>query len=1297
VIERAVHRFAEGDDSNAGPTSLVSSHRACEPGARVGKETLVAGRFRLDSLAGRGGMGEVWRAVDLQTSARVALKRMLDAEGEGDRFARECLLLENVKHEALVGHLAHGVDEGIPWLAMQWIEGETLSSRLGREGLALGQTLMLASRIAGALSALHRQGIVHRDLKPANVMLPAGRPEDALLLDLGVARTNTAVPTLTATNLILGTVGYMAPEQALSGHSVTPRADVFALGCILFECLTGAPVYPGDRPIEMLARLLSDAPRRARDLRSDVPEALDSLLASMLSREIDRRPRDGGAVLAALEALEVPEAAMRLTAPRVVAPLTNDERALALAAVVVLGPVDDRATPSPEPMDRVRAAAEKGGGEAIELDPRTALVIAEARGTVADRASNVAVLTRAVVAAEPSARVGLAAGLAKSSARVPVGELLERATRLARCANAGTITVDTVVRDLLDARFEIDEAGLLGQARAIEAGRRVMGKLVPFVGREKDMAVLEATVAESIAESASRALLVIARPGTGKSRLAQEFAEARLRRRDDITVLQVRAESASAGTVHSVMRGLVRAAIGLGPHPAAEDHEVLRGHVRSLPEVEAPERLADFLGDLAGTPRHDEPGMELASARGDAELMSRWLRRTVREWLGAETARKPVVLMIEDLHWSDEATIVHLGEALRALADRPLVVIALARPEVSALFREPWRNLTELRLGGLGPRASERIARALLGADADRGVIARVIERADGNPYFLEELVRFVAEGRGDTLPVNVLAVLHARYAELEPELRRVLRAASVLGERFVPEGVAAVAGTRVESLRGTFDALIAVELLDRTEEGFAFRHALARDATYATFAESDRRAAHERAANWMEQQPGPSPRAMVAHLEAAGAIDRALPWLVAAAVQSMEMGADDEAFALAEKGLSLGAAGIDGGRLYAIRAARSFYNSEYAEAVSSGRHAMERLPTTHPDWFLAAGATVFASSSIGDLASGAEVIGAWLANPPVVQGGRVAYLAQFATVVGLVTGGMMDQASAVLAATTPPRPGTIGEPYVELAYATIAEYRAGRLGELLSRARRAREVAARNGDEGCVAIADVLLWAAKVFCVAPESGLAELNALIEHNANVAIRIAFDWFAAYCAALEARADPRRLAALQRCASTPNILTAEKSQVLVEVELVRLNRTDELQVELSRRTPVLGFARTHAAVCRALVSLERNDPERALRELDAAEELARSSAIAWTWELLHLCRARALVGLGRAGEAIASVQAGLARVSYTLEGIDDELRAGVEAHVDVVRKLRALAGRLGVTPPVEPAPTPAGQG
>ena len=270
--------------------------------------TILGGRFRLLEPAGRGGMGEVWRARDLAAGADVALKLTLGREAPGGRFERESSLLSRVRHPALVGYVAHGADGGVPWLAMEWITGETLEARLGREPLSTSDSIVVARRVAAALGALHAAGIVHRDVKPSNVMLPQGKPEEAVLLDLGVARSDAATRALTGTNLVIGTIGYMAPEQARMGSDVDPRADVFSLGCVLLECLTGEPAYAGDNPIAVLAAVLTGAPPRARARRQDLSAELDDVVAAMCAYVREQRPRDGAASRALLDDIDTADA-----------------------------------------------------------------------------------------------------------------------------------------------------------------------------------------------------------------------------------------------------------------------------------------------------------------------------------------------------------------------------------------------------------------------------------------------------------------------------------------------------------------------------------------------------------------------------------------------------------------------------------------------------------------------------------------------------------------------------------------------------------------------------------------------------------------------------------------------------------------------------------------------------------------------------------------------------------------------------------------------------------------------------
>jgi hypothetical protein len=216
-----------------------------------------------------------------------------------------------------------------------------------------------------------------------------------------------------------------------------------------------------------------------------------------------------------------------------------------------------------------------------------------------------------------------------------------------------------------------------------------------------------------------------------------------------------------------------------------------------------------------------------------------------------------------------------------------------------------------------------------------------------------------------------------------------------------------------------------------------------------------------------------------------------------------------------------------------------------------------------------------------------------------------------------------------------------------------------------------------------------VNLCGVEVWCVSSEAGLAELKNVIEINA-AAVPTLREWFSIWRATLEARVD-REMSALRCCTLVPSVIAAEFARSFLRTELVRSNDIDRLAADLAAYSPILAFARSNAAVCSAFVALWRGDPEGALRESAQAEELAGVGAYFWTSELLHACRASAFVALGRNADAVASVRAGLARIEYTLEGLDDDLRAGAEIHVDAIGRLRELAKELGVTDANLPAP------
>jgi tetratricopeptide (TPR) repeat protein len=255
--------------------------------------------------------------------------------------------------------------------------------------------------------------------------------------------------------------------------------------------------------------------------------------------------------------------------------------------------------------------------------------------------------------------------------------------------------------------------------------------------------------------------------------------------------------------------------------------------------------------------------------------------------------------VLEDLHWGDLPSATFVDAALEVLENRPLMVLALGRPEVRDLFPGLWesRGVQELRLGGLTPRAAEQLIRRALGERATPDAIERIVQTARGSPFYLEELARAVVEGRGESFPETVLAMAAARIDALDDDDRRVLRAASVFGETFWAGGVGALsAGSPVGTGPTRRLARLAeMELLVARPESriggdteFAFRHALFRDAAYESLTPDDRALGHRLAGTWLEERGGADDAVLAEHFERGGLLRRAAERFLDAARQTL-------------------------------------------------------------------------------------------------------------------------------------------------------------------------------------------------------------------------------------------------------------------------------------------------------------------------------------------------------------------------------------------------------------------------
>lgn len=260
--------------------------------------SVVADRFSVDALVGAGGMGVVYKARDRVSGQLVALKVMgrVGAEGRA-RFEREAKAIAALSHPSIVKLVCTGqTADDSPFIAMEWVDGEDLSALLARGALSIDATLRVATQVADALACAHAAGLVHRDIKPSNLILSDADARVVKLVDFGLARSQDLSRDVTTTGSVLGTPGYMAPEQARGSVGAAPSADVFSLGAVLFECLTRRQAFPGDNPFEVLARLLLEEAPSVRRYAPDVPEPIERFVASLLEREPSRRPSDGASV-----------------------------------------------------------------------------------------------------------------------------------------------------------------------------------------------------------------------------------------------------------------------------------------------------------------------------------------------------------------------------------------------------------------------------------------------------------------------------------------------------------------------------------------------------------------------------------------------------------------------------------------------------------------------------------------------------------------------------------------------------------------------------------------------------------------------------------------------------------------------------------------------------------------------------------------------------------------------------------------------------------------------------------------
>ncbi|MEM9494062.1 MAG: AAA family ATPase, partial [Myxococcota bacterium] len=362
---------------------------------------------------------------------------------------------------------------------------------------------------------------------------------------------------------------------------------------------------------------------------------------------------------------------------------------------------------------RLRHLLREHGGHLEQLSDGSFVAEIRGRGPAADSAARAARVALRLRERLPAMALVLATGKSRPDGRMPTGQVIDRAVALLRgevqriaAAPAGSaernpvIRVDELTAGLLDTRFVLggDDLGLhlRGRCQPLQIDRTLLGAPTPFVGRARELGHLIATFEECIEEPVARAVLITAPAGLGKSRLCSEFVQ-RLPDPDQVLLVLARGEMVGAGAAHALLGQGLRRLIGIHDgEPVAIRRNKLHAHVSAcFPAGSGRQRddlvrIATFLGELIGTPYLDRPDARLQAARHDARVSAEQQLRAWIDWLAAQCAQRPVLIVLDDLHWGDRATVSAVDAALRRLKDRPLMVLALARPEVAQRHPELW-------------------------------------------------------------------------------------------------------------------------------------------------------------------------------------------------------------------------------------------------------------------------------------------------------------------------------------------------------------------------------------------------------------------------------------------------------------------------------------------------------------------------------------------------------------------------------------------------------------------------------
>ncbi len=945
-------------------------------------ETL--GKYQVRGVLGRGGFGVVYLGYDATLDRQVAIKLPVtggndaDSVGIQDDFLREARRLAQLSHPGIVTVLDVDVHDGVCCIVSEYLDGLNLNQWMQTRQVTWQDAAEIVAQVADALAYAHSQSTIHRDLKPGNIIL-AERAEGLrpVLVDFGLALSESGNP-LAERGVVAGTPNYMSPEQASGlGHRIDGRTDIFALGVILYRMLCGQLPFAGENVAELIDQIRHQEPRSPRQIVREIPQDLEAVCLKALAKDIGDRFTAAGDMAAELRrVLDKHRRDEQVTARGSKEPRQRPEAVRRQVTALVCG---CDLFESPELFENLDP--EEQHELLQEYQQLCETVVAEFDGRIVQATEReVLACFGYPIAHEDSARRAVRAGLKLLSDMEPLkrrlrdqyeiaftqwigvhtgqavmqdgeqlsmmGDARNVALRLEGASIADSVLMTESTRRLVQGYFDCEPRGVLTVRGASEnqalfevtgecaAGHRLdviePKALTPLIGRESEMSLLT-DLWEQAVDGQRQIVCVIGEAGLGKSRLIRETRDAVLREHgaDGAHVIEWRCSAFFRNTsLYPVVDYFERQldfAREMSPR-GRMDRLVAALEQLGLGD---PENVALWASLLSVAPTEEFPALDLSPMRRKERTFE-----AILEWIQRCARRKPTLLIVEDLHWMDATTLEWIGQLIGRGEDDSILALMSFRPE----FETPWgsrAHQTQIALSRLThAQISEMMARRLGLEDLPAEIVARVIDRTEGVPLFVEEFCNMIQESGAledhdgvirlapdfdlDAIPSTLQDLLVSRLDRLQSS-HDLAQTGAALGREFTHEMIRAVTALPDETLIEELGRLVEADVL--FQEGLApqavytFKHALIQDAAYGSLLRKRRMQVHLRIADVLEEQFPETvelePEVLAHHLTEADEKQRAINYWLKAGQRSQARSANHEAIAHYRDGLKV-IAGLD-------------------------------------------------------------------------------------------------------------------------------------------------------------------------------------------------------------------------------------------------------------------------------------------------------------------------------------------------------------------------------------------------